>query len=135
MGLMLLDELGAWLAAAPQSIGVAGTDLFLGSTPDSPDACTTVREYAGEAPERTLGPSTAYEQPRIQIVCRAGKDDYAAARTKAEAVYKVIDKAELTLSGVHYLRIEPLQSPFTIGRDENDRWLIGFNASVMKEIS
>src|ERR1051325_6921886 len=127
---MLLDEIGAYLQSL--SLGTVGTDLFLGSTPDSPDACVTVREYGGEAPEFTLGPSVAYEQPRIQIVCRAGVADYAAARTKAEAIYRALNVAEATLSATHYLRIEPLQSPFPIGRDENNRWEIAFNCSVMK---
>ena len=116
-----------------QGLGTVNTDIFLGSEPDAPDACVIVREYAGEKSEYTFGPTIAYENPRVQIVCRA--KDYLSARTKAEAVYKAVDVAEASLTGVHYLRIEPLQPPFPIGRDNNDRRLIAFNCAVMKEQS
>ncbi|MGA9772361.1 MAG: minor capsid protein [Blastocatellia bacterium] len=116
-----------------QDLGAVGTDIFLGSEPDAPDACVTIREYGGEKSEYTLGPTVAYENPRIQIVCRA--KDYLSARTKSEAVHRAVDQAELSLTGVHYLRIEPLQPPFPIGRDGNDRFLIAFNCAVMKEQS
>ena len=130
---MLLDEVGAYLQT--HGIGTLGTDLFTGIMPDAPDAAVALIEYGGVEPMHALGGGTAkIERPRLQVLARA--TTYSAARTKIEAAYKVLDAlAGETLSGVRYLAVEALQSPFFLRRDENNRVELIFNVQVHKELS
>jgi hypothetical protein len=128
-----LDELSAYLQA--QGIGTAGTDIFSGIIPDSPDACVSLMEYGGVSPVHALGGGNAkFERPRVQVVARA--TTYSAARTKIEAVYKLLHKVtNTTLSSVRYLMIEAAQSPFFLERDSNNRVTLAVNFQVHKELS
>lgn len=130
---MILDELAARLASG--GIGSVGSTIFVGSLPATPDTCVALREYGGFPPEHTMGTDFIYERPTIQIVARAGAEDYQAARTKAENCYALMAFTNLTISGVRYLRAEPLQNPFLLRRDDNNRWEIGFNVLCYKERS
>jgi len=130
---MVLDEIGAYLATA-LSLTVA-TNLFLGSTPDTPDACVTVFEYGGIGPEHTLGQDHAIQKPRVQIVCRGASNDYATPRTQAKAAYTAMHFTGQTLSGTRYLRSEAIDEPFPLNRDANSRWLIACNYEIWKDYS
>lgn len=130
---MLLDEIADYLQS--QGIGTVGTNLFKGLMPESPDAAVAVFEYSGLEVQRVQEVAgVAYEQPRIQVMSRAAT--YAAARQKAEAVYAALATVKnQELSGIRYLRIQPLQPPFLIGRDANSRPLIVFNCQILKVLS
>lgn len=127
---MLLDEIGVYLEG--QAIGARGTNLFLGFLPDAPDAAVALLEYSGLEGlyiHEIAGP--AYERPRVQVVARAAT--YTAARTKAEDAHKALGRVSNTpLSGVWYVSIDALQSPFLVERDANQRVVIGFNVQVIK---
>ncbi len=97
-----------------------------------------VIENPGEQPIDVLGAtSTAnitLEQSGLQIVARGPLEDYSSARVKAESAYKALHGVtNSTINGTRYLSIEALQPPFVIELDENDRWIIGFNVSIIKE--
>lgn len=131
---LLLDELGTYLQT--NGIGTQGTDLFLGSLPDRPDAAVAVLEYGGLAPEHTMGANTApdFERPRVQVLSRHA--DYTTARQKAEDAYRLLDKLTATsLSSTLYLRIAALQSPTWLGQDQNNRHVVSCNFQVWKELS
>ncbi len=131
---MILPELGAYLVA--QGIGTLATDLFLGFLPDTPDDCVVLYEYGGLASEHTFKatPGAAWENPRVQIVARAKV--YNTGRTKIENTYKKLDGLiNTTMTGVRYLGIFAIQSPFFLDRDERGRNKFAFNAQVMKELS
>ena len=130
---MVLDEIGAFLAAG--GIGTVGTTIFLGSSPDTPDACVTVYEYGGLPPEHTLGTDNVIERPRVQVVARGALNDYAAARSKAKDIFNVMKGGLQTLSGIRYLRIEPVDSPFVLRLDETTRWLVACNYQIYKDAS
>jgi hypothetical protein len=132
---MLLDEVGAYLEA--QQVGQKGNDLFLGTRPEDPDyTILTVSEYPGMAPEyQNDGASTGpvRERPQLQIIGRGA--DYESVRAKVQQAWVALSRVtNQLLSGVRYLEIRPNSSPALIGRDQNDRVLIGFNASVTKEV-
>jgi hypothetical protein len=131
---LLLDEIGAYLVA--QGIGTLGTDLFLGEIPPkAPDAAVGLIETGGRAPEHTFGSAVgapAWESPSLQVLARA--KTYVAARNKAHDIYKKLDGlSNTTLSGVFYLSVFAIQSPFALGRDDADRELIAFNCAVKKK--
>ncbi len=129
----VLDELGAYLQA--QGVGVVGRDLFLGLRPEQPDECLTVAEYPGNASTYFQNVSSpVLESPQIQISSRS--IDYQSARSRAKSAWDALGVVtNQTLSGVRYISIRPSSPVAMIGRDSNGRALIGFNCTVVKEVS
>ncbi len=127
---MLLPELGTYLQTA--GIGTLGTDLFLGELPANPDNCVAILEYGGMAPEHDLGTTALrYEFPRVQVVVR--NTSYATGRLKAQDILgDMAAVANETLTSVYYLEAAPLQSPFLLERDDNDRWVFACNYQITK---
>lgn len=131
---MVLPELTTYLAT--QGIGTAGTNLFYGILPDTPDALVTLFEYGGFPNEPDLGTggtTTRFEYPRIQMLCRGVKDDYDGPRLKAQQVVAALTAVvNTTLSGIYYISVIPLQAPFFLRRDENFRVEFACNFQVSK---
>lgn len=128
---MLLDEVGTYLQA--QGVGTLGTDLFKGDMPPDINTVIAIIETPGFGPQDQMGSGQqpGFEQPGFQILCRA--PTYGVARQKADAAWKALTKvANTTLSGVAYQRIKPTQSPFLVGRDDNQRVLVNCNYQVWK---
>ena len=133
---MLLDEVGAYLEV--QGVATLEQDLWLGSRPEEgTDPIIVVAEYPGQAPEyqndSTAGFGPVRENPQLQIMGRG--EDYQAVRAKVQAAWIALSKVtNQVLSGKRYLSIRPNSSPALIGRDQSDRVLVGFNATVNKEV-
>lgn len=128
----VLDEVAIFLQTA--GVGTIGTDLFKGSRPDEPDDCVTIYEYPGNASEYVQNkPTPNQESVQLQIVGR-GKQ-YEVVRAKVKIAWDAMQLVQATLSGVKYRRLHPNASLGLIGRDNNDRVLIGFNATAEKEPS
>ena len=128
---MLLPEIGTYLDA--QTSLTLGTNLMLSRLPDTPDVCVALFEYSGRLPQHTFGTNSAWELPRFQVQIR--DDDYATARTMAQTCYNALTFTNQTLTGVRYMRCEPLQSPFLLRRDENERVILIFNCEAWKDLS
>ena len=136
----LLDEVGTHLQTA--GIGTLGTDLFLGFSPDAPDAVTVLYEAGGQAPIRAMGQAAGLpvaQRPRLQVVCRDNALDYADARSKAKSVYAILDglcsRGDVTLSGVVYKWFAAVAEPTLMGRDDAGRVLIVVSYDVIKDPS
>ena len=131
----LLEDIRTRLVTA--SVGVAGTTLFIGrGLPDTPDACVSVQQYAGDAPVDTMGASLdapKIQRPRVQVVARA--TTFSAAETKAKAAYAALHNFVGTLNGTRYLRIAALQDVFLMRRDKSNRIICGVNFEVWKDFS
>ncbi len=99
--------------------------------PESPDVCVCVYETAGFAPMETMGVAAfAVERPGLQVITRAGRGDYPAARDKAVAVRNLLASVvETTLSGVHVMRISAEGSVLPMGEDQNGRPMVSVNLS------
>ena len=130
-----LSEMATFIASACSL--TVGTTVFRGTLPATPDACCAIYEYGGEAPTTTFGVAAiALEYPRVQIVFRGARNDYDAPRALAETAYRACAAANhQSLSSTRYLAMEPLQSPFLLRRDENERVVIAFNVRLTKELS
>lgn len=127
-----IEELGNRLQS--EAVGTLAVDLFLGQLPDTPDTATALLEYGGLEPERVYNDFDASrEMPRIQVMCRSR--GYTTARALIESAYRALDFANTSLGGTWYLRCRPLQSPFFLKRDENERWVFVFNAQIEKKYS
>lgn len=114
-----------------------GTNLFRGHLPDKPDVCAAVYEYGGSSPEFVFGQSApAAEYPRLQIVFRGTARDYTTPRVLAETAYRACAAAANgTLGSTRYFSLLPLQPPFKLREDANDRPVIGFNVQASKVLS
>ena len=120
----VLEEIAAFLGAAGLGL-TGGSNLFANYLPDVGEqgvaAGPTVAlfEYQGEAPEDTFGTALpAWEYPRVQVLIRA--DTVAAARDLAVAVAHALHAVtNQTLSGALYMRIQMLQRPFFLQRDDH----------------
>jgi hypothetical protein len=130
----VLDDIGAALETA--GVGTQGTDLFLSVMPETPDTCVAVVEVAGIEPVDVFRDSAPIiETPRLQVLSRARRAD--DAKTKARAAWLALaGVGEGTVGGGNkrWLNIDVVQSPFMIGRDENDRVIYGFNAQAWRDV-
>ena len=128
----VLEAVGDYLDA--QTTLTLGTDLFLGILPDQPDVCVAVMEDSGNAPRYGMGPGgIQIDQPSLQVYSRAARDDYPAARDRADEVRLLLAAVtDLTMSGLRVLRVEPTGSVSPLGVDEEHRPLVTvtFNAQV-----
>jgi hypothetical protein len=117
----MLESLADRLQSA--SVAVAATNLFIGLMPDKPDVCVALYEYAGAQPlEVMVDNSATLERPSIQVMVRAGRNDYPAARTLISSVRDVLTSiTDETISGERFLRVNQISSINSLGVDENER--------------
>ncbi len=132
---MLLNDTFTYLKA--NSTRLSSTNLTLGFMPESPNTVTTLYESAGLFPLHFFSTSTGtreYEQPALQSISRS--TSYQTARTVAEDVFTILDNVAgtnlPTATGPLYVRIDAVQSPFQIDRDDNDRFRVGVNFNIIK---
>jgi hypothetical protein len=95
-------------------VGTLSTDLFLGWLPDEPDAALALYETPGQPPtyiHQAVTPAILH--PSVQVLVR--DTDYASGRARIQDAYDT-----LCALGT-YLALRPLQEPFALGRDANDR--------------
>ena len=109
-------------------IGTLGDDLFWGrGLTDTPDTQIAVQQYSGFSPEiamTAVAGQVIAERPRCQIVCRAR--EYTVAEAQARLAWNA-----LTNYGAgSVLYVSPVQSPFYMGIDAQNRCLVGFNCDV-----
>jgi len=123
----ILESIGDYLVT--NSHGTLGTSIFLGTLPESPDSCVAVYENSGSSPAFTMGAGgIRIDYPMIQIICRAGREDYPTARDKADTIRILLASVvETSISGVHIMRIEPMGSVNQLGVDPKYRPLISVN--------
>lgn len=135
---MILAEVASYLVTqgvfTGQGTTGGATPLFTGKLPAQPDVCGALMEYGGKSAEFDLGRTAIrLEFPRFQLICRGVRDDYAGPRQLAQnAFIQLSNVINQTLSGVRYLTIDGMQSPFFLRRDTNDRVEIVCNYEVMK---
>lgn len=125
----ILEAIGDYLDADPTLNLTLGTNLFLARMQPTPDVCVAVYEYEGAAPIETMRSGVSVvDLPRIQVVCRAGRDDYPVARDKAIAIRDLLGAiTEQTLSGVSVMRVRALGSILPLGFDSEDRPTVAIN--------
>lgn len=118
---MLLDALADRLQAA--SVCFPAVNLFIGVLPEKPDVCVAIYEYAGASPlEVLVDESATLERPSVQVLVRAGRNDYPTARALAASVQNaLVNIANETVSGRRFLRVHALSSVNAAGTDENQR--------------
>jgi hypothetical protein len=126
----VLDSLAAKLVSA--GVGTLATDIFLARMPDSPNACVTLYENQGVGPDHVFGASVkAIDHQRIRAYCRAERNDYPTARTKAEQVRAALGAIRgETISGLTVLCVLSTSELYPLARDGDDRAIIGCDFTV-----
>jgi len=142
---MLLDDVATYLDAQSASFtklsGSVGnlTKAFMPDDSPAPDTIVTVYETGGIAPTHVFstgaGVARAFENPRLQVIARSSR--YATARNLAETAFTILDgfaggTSITTAATPLYMDITAVQSPFSLGRDENGRYLVSVNFDVRK---
>jgi hypothetical protein len=131
----ILESIGDYLQntasafGAHASQGTQGTSIFLGTLPETPDACLAIYENTGSSPTFTMGSGgIRIDYPMVQIISRAGREDYPTARDKADTIRILLSSVlEQSVSGVHIMRIEPMGSINLLGVDPKYRPLVSVN--------
>ena len=130
----LLVDVGTYGAA--NGGGTVGTTIWEGQMPATVDAGVCLNEYAGAEPDYVLSTAGVYvERPHFQVYCR--HTNYATGRALIETWYQLLAAVvNQTLTGVKYLRIEPVQQPFSVNppQDAQGRWGWFCNFRAEKEL-
>lgn len=126
----VLEAVGSYLQTNSQ--GTLGTNMFYGRMPDAPDVCIAIYEYEGQPPMENFGASAfSLEMPRVQVVCRAAREDYPTARDKAVTIRALLAAmTEVTVGSTRILRVQSLGSVVPLGFDTNDRPKFAINFQV-----
>ena len=113
------------------------TPVRKGSMPPNPNSVVAIYEYGGLTPDHVFGQSAIeIEHPRVQIAVRGEPAQYAEPRAVAETIYRGMSAASAqSIASTRYLTMEPIQPPFLITRDDNNRAIIGFNVQLSKALS
>jgi hypothetical protein len=131
-----LADLATYIDA--QTALTFGTDLFIGDLVPSPDDVTILYEYPGVGPIETFGDNQlpAAIRPHLQVVGRAGGSASAAynnAKARVRAVYNLLVQVNNeAINGAMHFRAQPIQEPFMLHRDENDRVVFACNFDVWR---
>jgi len=128
---VLLNEIAAFLSTVT---GLTTVDIRKGGMPATPDVVMVVSEYGGSPPDLGFGVSgIQYEHPGLQITCRGVAYDYMTPRGYVVLAYQALSTVQGTvLSGTLYHLIRPVQTPFLMNRDENQRCVFACNFDVEK---
>lgn len=109
------------------AVGTLGT-LIVGDLPASPDEIGAIRQYGGLPSEFGFGVvGIKYEHPSIQIIFRGAPYDLNTPMTRARTAWATLAAVQ---PGSTYLIIRPQQSPFQLGRDNNQREEVACNFYV-----
>jgi hypothetical protein len=133
---VILDDLTTLIEGATSL--EFGVTLFAAGLPDTPDACVAMIEVPGRQGMHTFGQGVpAIEHPRVRLAVRGEPNMYEDPRDIVEAIYQalVARPNETVSGGARYLTWEPIQPPYVLGKDKNDRWILGFNVEAWKEVS
>lgn len=129
---MLADDICSLIVT--DGFGTLATNLFKGELPPTPDLCIAVMDYQGGPAVTFFGSLTVNENPRVQVKVRGAADEYDIPRTRIEHIYQAfMDRGAFTVNSTRYLNIGPVQPPFPLGKDDNNRWVFVVNFDVMKE--
>ena len=129
----MLEALADRLQSA--SIAFAAQDLFLGLMPDQPDKCVALYKYAGAQPLEVLTNNSAtLERPSVQVLVRAGRNDYPTGKALMEAVRDSLTEiTNETISDQRFLRVNQISSINALGVDANDRPRFTLSLQVVLE--
>lgn len=129
----MLEQLADQLAT--DGVGTVGTNIYIGLMPTSPDLCLALYEYSGDPPlEAFQDGGASLDQPSVQVMARAGRNDYPSARTlMLNARNSLTAVTNVTIGSVRFLRVRDISAINALGGDEKDRPRFTLSLSVVVE--
>ena len=130
-----LEAIGTYIDSNNATLTI-GTNLFLAKMPDTPDLCVAVYEYEGFAPLETFGATAIQiDRPSLQVVVRAGRDDYPTARDLADTLRTLVaGMTNVSVSGQTVMRVSSSGSLYPLGADQLDRPRVVFNLDCHMDV-
>ena len=121
-------DIAAMLDESAAALGLTfATNLFVGEMPTTPDACVTVYDTGGYAPE----PGYVYERPTVQVAVRGARDGYLVAHTLAQDVRDVLNgDVNDSINSARYIAIWCESDVLFAGYDDNHRPLFTVNFRI-----
>lgn len=117
------------------NLGTLGT-IIVGTMNPSPDILGAIFEYAGRVPLKGFGDTgIRYERPSFQIMFRGAPADYAGPLAKCEIAWAALAEHQpgvITGGSDDFLSIDPKQSPFSLGKDNKNRFELVCNFWTLK---
>ena len=127
----LIEELGTFLDSESTRFAL-GSSLFLNWLPSEPGTAASIIETGGLAPAYTFGTDLPrYENARIQLLCRSTSSTRARANAN-DAWIQLQEVTNESLSARSWLRVSAVQSVFSLGQDEQGRWIFGCNYDCIR---
>lgn len=122
---------GAATIAGRDNFGL-GSNLFLNALPDEPNNANSIIETGGIAPNHVFaGDRPAWENARVAVTSRSTSS--TEARDDANIAWFALQEiSNSTLSGVSWLRVSAVQSPFLLERDERNRAVFQANYDCVR---
>jgi hypothetical protein len=132
----VLDDLGAFMVTNVTDTSLTlGTNLFLGRMPTDPDTCVAIYETGGSDPTDVFGSNSAPPIENAGVMCHTRAAAYSDCQSLAVDIMKTLSKViNETLTSTYYYKVEPIQSPFGLDRDDQDRMVFSCNFSVAKAL-
>lgn len=128
-----LDDIADLIVANTTGFTVGGTtgNLAKAAMLDTqPDTVTVLYETAGPASVFAFSTSNMTDEvqryPRFQTLSRS--TSYPVAQAAAQAIFDAVNGlSNSTVNGTLYDSIMAIQTPFAVGRDDSDRFLVSCN--------
>ena len=129
-----LDDIADLITSVTTGFTVGGTTGNLAKAvmlDTQPDTVTVLYESAGPASQFAFSTSSTavdevFRYPQLQVLSRAVS--YTVARANAETIYQALNgRSNSTVNGTVYDKVQAVQTPFSVGRDDSDRYLVSCN--------
>ena len=138
----MVSEVGTYLDAQFATLTL-GSTLFLGQMPEAPDTACALYQGSGGRPSFTLGAEDAvaqrpqWESFRLQVVVRTADSatSYTDSETLIWSIYRALSLTNITMSGIRYLSIDPIDIPAPLEEDKKGRISFVCNFEVLREPS
>jgi len=112
-----------------ENAGMSTGKLYSNDMPSKPNEIVFIDPSASLSPLEVHS-GNPIRRPGFQVICRSTRwetaDDNAHIAWAALKVYNTV------VNGTKYLAIVPIQEPMNLGKDDNERRLVGFNVQVSK---
>lgn len=122
---MLIRDIAEYLQA--NGVGSIGTNIFLGTRPDSPDNVVCLFPTGGFAQNLAL------DDVRMTVQVLVRDKSYPTCYNRIWQVFNLLDKTQnrlITAPSGRKMVVRAMQPPFLLERDANNRVVFVFNAAV-----
>jgi hypothetical protein len=111
-----------------EGVGTLGTDIFVGTMPESPDKCLATYDSGGSPPEPNL-----IHRPNVMIHVRGNKQGYESASDLVFTTYTTLHNlGNFRYNDWWYLLVWAASDPIWLGMDENNRPVFSINFNVKR---